>query len=269
MSTLLIFPLIFLCTNAFAPPLIPQCLTASKQTTLHLSSSRSRRQFAKTLLLPLLAPLPSNAEESDLTSSLYNSDGSLRDELKNTVEAQYRLISIPLPPSFKRIEIVDSNLSQTNSPVCATYKLPLKWRDGYIDTNLDTKQDFKATTKISILKPPGDGFTLESLSKASTRGIEKSLGLEPGYLGKPDIIGGKRDEDYFRFDLAVAPLECSSSADNLGLGFCPYNKIVLLNSVVVDGGMYVFALECDREQWKRGNSDLKRVRDSFQVVTEG
>lgn len=78
---------------------------------------------------------------------------------------------------------------------------------------------------------------------------------------------------YYDFDLAVAPESCGSSEENLGLGFCPYDNVVLVSAVVADGGgddkkegdCFVFVLECDKEQWRRGNSDLKRVRTSFRV----
>jgi hypothetical protein len=81
-------------------------------------------------------------------------------------------------------------------------------------------------------------------------------------------MGGKRlSAESQRFDLAVAPKTCpEQSANNLGLGFCPYNKILLLSTTIVTGDTLVtLVVEANDEQWKGSNSDLRRVRDSFQV----
>ena len=40
---------------------------------------------------------------------------------------------------------------------------------------------------------------------------------------------------------------------------------VLFSAAIVSERLYVFQLECDREQWRRSNSDLKLVRQSFTV----
>jgi len=111
-------------------------------------------------------------------------------------------------------------------------------------------------------------YTENTLSNASRVGIAKSLKL-PSVV-KADLISGKKvvkDDDltYYDFDLAVAPATCGQSAENLGLGFCPYDDLFLLSAVVKEGGLYVFVLESNKEQWRRGNADLKRVRESFRV----
>ena len=49
-------------------------------------------------------------------------------------------------------------------------------------------------------------------------------------LAQADLVSGrKRNEEgtvYYDFDLAVAPKTCpDKQAENLGLGFCPYDRI--------------------------------------------
>ena len=59
--------------------------------------------------------------------------------------------------------------------------------------------------------------------------------------------------------------------ENLGLGFCPYDNILLVSATVLnadstDGGtLMVCVVECNKNEWKIGNTDLKRVRSSFIV----
>ena len=123
------------------------------------------------------------------------------------------------------------------------------------------------------------------LDKATTIGVAKALGFStiakgtfPKTLPGADIVSGKKvskpassasDEEekrkYYDFDLAVAPDSCGTSADNLGLGFCPYDTIVLLSATIIDGKMMVFGLTSTKDEWKRANADLKRVRNSFFV----
>ena len=119
---------------------------------------------------------------------------------------------------------------------------------------------------------------VKTLDRASTVGVAKALGIQtlPEYnpsLLKADLISGRRsDRDgttYYEYDLAVAPASCASgSKEDLGLGFCPYDSIVLLGAAVVDGRMYGIMVECDRDEWKKGNADLKRVRSSFRVDSQ-
>jgi hypothetical protein len=45
-----------------------------------------------------------------------------------------------------------------------------------------------------------------------------------------DLVGGKKrltdDVMYYDFDLAIAPKTCQdNAAENLGLGFCPYDRV--------------------------------------------
>jgi hypothetical protein len=86
-----------------------------------------------------------------------------------------------------------------------------------------------------------------------------------------DLVGGKKrltdDVMYYDFDLAIAPKTCQdNAAENLGLGFCPYDRVVIVSSVLVDDTLFAFQLECTKGEWKLFNSDLKRVRQSFTVT---
>ena len=136
-----------------------------------------------------------------------------------------------------------------------------------------------------------------------------------------DLLSARRitkpeDDDvtyiYYCYDLALAPKVCDSTvsktSENLGLGFCPYDRIgrqkflilfllfflhpipfssllfliggkitllscfgsalltkALISAVLLNQYLYVFQLECTKDEWKCCNSDLKRIRDSFRV----
>jgi len=175
----------------------------------------------------------------------------------------------------------------------ASYQIPEKWTAApeYIDTNLSQK---KACDRVVVAQLPGIFKDNKQLDKATTIGVAKALGITtsveqgvfPNGLALADIVNGKKikkavasssssnsDDDeqervYYEFDLAVAPDVCGSSAENLGLGFCPYDTIVLLSATIVDQTMMVCGVTCTKEEWKRSNADLKRVRNSFFVESK-
>ena len=106
-------------------------------------------------------------------------------------------------------------------------------------------------------------------------------GVYPSTLSAADIISGRKVKKpianmesetgsstmrtYYEFDLAVAPDSCGKSAENLGLGFCPYDTIVLLSSTIINEKMMVIGVTCKKEEWQRASADIKRVRESFYV----
>ena len=62
--------------------------------------------------------------------------------------------------------------------------------------------------------------------------IQQTLQLDttryPELLDADLVSASKRsmgDLTYYDFDLAMAPRTCTEGADNLGLGFCPYEQI--------------------------------------------
>lgn len=105
-------------------------------------------------------------------------------------------------------------------------------------------------------------------------------GIFPKTLGIADIVSGRKvmkklsledgekNQKYYEFDLAVAPESCGQSAENLNLGFCPYDTIVLISATIVNEKMMVCAVTSNKEMWMRSNADIKRVRNSFFVEEE-
>ena len=102
-------------------------------------------------------------------------------------------------------------------------------------------------------------------------GIGKALRVTDDLadIRNADLIGGRtsvrNEQKFFEFDMAVAPATCESSKEDLGLGFCPYDTIYLLSATILGDRLYVFALQSDKSEWKRANSDLRRLRSSFSV----
>merc|ERR1712194_18563 len=147
-----------------------------------------------------------------------------------------------------------------------------KWTaDGF-----DKIEKKKAFNSITVFSPP----LPTNLKKSSYIGIPKALQLDtvknPSLL-KADLVSAKKrlvdslddkELEYYDFDLAVAPRTCNQGTEeNLGLGFCPYEDIVILSATTIDDKLYVFQLECNRVQWRSLNSDLKEIRRSFAIQT--
>ena len=225
----------------------------------------------------LLAP-PSTADrgsEEDLTSKLFNADGSIKDAADIEREAKFRTIAFSWDVSDQLSIAVDGENASgtaTGTAVQLSYALPEKWgRSGsalYVD-RLEGA-NVKACNRITIYQAPGKA-DLKRLEKASTTGIAEALDVtaDLAAIKQADLIGGRsavrNGQKFFEFDMAVAPEKCESSQENLGLGFCPYESIYLLSSTILDDRLYVFALQCDKSEWKRANSDLRVVRSSFTV----
>lgn len=255
------------------------------------------------------------ATTSDLTSQLFNPDGSLKDP-NSVVVAQEKEVTLPfsLPPTSSNsvtfnVSTDGSSPSTTSSSdaaatLKATYKLPTKW-------NLDASSSLplyydssegkngKSCNRITIYSVSAPkNLDMSTLEKASKVGVAKSLFMDSipnGYFDqgvlKADLIGGRTsrkpiksasepgqidEQIYYEFDLAFAPLSCpdfmEGNKENLGLGFCPYDNIFLLSATVLpdnnkEGGgtLMVCVVECNKDEWKIANSDLKRVRSSFTV----
>lgn len=171
----------------------------------------------------------------------------------------------------------------------ASYNVPEKWTAApdYLDTLLSSRA--KACDRISVYQVPGTFSDYSTLDKATTVGVAKALGFHtvpvgvlPKTLLSADIVSGRKvskvskntttrqqqeeeEEDkkeeeskrmYYEFDLAVAPDTCGNSAENLGLGFCPYDTIVLLSATIIDKKMMVCAVTCTKEEWKRDRKSV-------------
>ena len=229
----------------------------------------------------LLVPAAASAIEDDLTSKLFNADGSLREDATIQTEARERTLEWKWDVSDQlAVNIDGSNADGTASggAVRLSYNLPEKWeRSSDSDRYMDQSQgsNLPACKRITVYRAPGRA-TVDRLSKATRIGVARALDV-PEYdslqdLQKADIIGGRSrvagddDQKYYEFDLAVAPPNCDMSDDtNLGLGFCPYDSIYLLSATVLEDRLYVICVESDKSEWKRANAELRRVRSSFQV----
>ena len=242
-------------------------------------SLESRRGFlaivgalaAQGILLPTQ---PANAEDGDLTSQLFNPDGSLKEG--EVEEAKFRTVDIAWEGAsggkyFTNTDGKNGAGTENGQGIRLSYKIPEKWEqktEGYFDKSTN---DFAiACQRITVYRAPGS-VSPERLAKAATIGIADALYVTDDLqvLKGADLISGRSrkqgDIKFYDFDMALAPKTCEDSKENLGLGFCPFDTIYLLSATVFEDALYVMALECDKSEWKVANSDLKRVRSSFAV----
>ena len=240
----------------------------------------------------------SGSEDGDLTSRLFNPDGSLRDP-NIIVEAQERTVTMSFPTSVATdvftISTDGSQPSTESKGLQVSYKVPTKWNSDpssqlplYYDSS--EGKNGKSCNRITTYTVTASQLDSKVLEKASKIGVAKSLLMDKlpntyfdrGVM-KADLISGRttrkpiKDGDvideqiYYEFDLAFAPLECPAyeegNKENLGLGFCPYDSIYLVSATVLEseGTLAVGVVECNKDEWKIANSDLKRVRSSFEV----
>mmetsp|Transcript_3838 Transcript_3838/g.8469 ORF Transcript_3838/g.8469 Transcript_3838/m.8469 type:complete len:353 (+) Transcript_3838:112-1170(+) len=249
----------------------------------------------------------------DLTSQLFNPDGSLRDP-NMVVEAKESAVNLPfsIPSTIDGVSInvaTDGAKQSTaeegaSTNLKASYKIPLKWNQDatsqlplYYDSS--EGKNGKSCDRITVYSATAPkGLDMSTLEKASRVGVAKSLFMDQipnkyfdAGVGKADLISGRTvrkpiksleeegeidEQIYYEFDIAFAPLECpdfmEGNKENLGLGFCPYDRIFLIAATVLknnnsdkSGTLMCCVVECDKVEWKMANSDLKRVRSSFTV----
>lgn len=273
-----------------------QPISTRLHNTQENSTGQERRNFLAKMLIAsgsILTPQIAIAEE-DLTSQLFNADGSLKEGAMNglsakELEAKDKAVDVVFPILSNDAAIVSIDgegvLEKSDQNIKAAYNVPEKWTAApdYLDTLLSSRE--RACDRITVYQVPGTFKDFSVLEKATTIGVAKALGFAsvakgvlPKTLPSADIVSGrktaksassKEDETekrkYYEFDMAVAPDTCGSSAENLGLGFCPYDTIVLLSATIVEQKMMVLAVTCTKDEWKRSNADLKRVRNSFYV----
>jgi hypothetical protein len=262
-------------------------LSPTPTTSRHVIGSEittpSRRDLLSLIpssLASVFLFVPDNAAEAedggDLTSQLFNPDGSLKDGVES--ETKFRMVDIAWDVSDDSALNEDGvNLGDTRpgSKIHLSYELPLKWSDGkdgdpvYFDRTEGTNA--KACKRVTVYRASGLA-DVKQLEKATTIGVAKALAVPQSLarLSKADIISGRvstRDsQKYYEFDMAAAPETCGDSNENLGLGFCPYDNIFLLSATIVNDRLYCIVVECDSTRiWKLASSELKRVRSSFAV----
>jgi len=266
-------------------------LSAEKNDERSSDNVSRRSSFSKIASAAYLSTVPSSffvtkaiADDGDLTSQLFNSDGSLKEGSSLATEATFRSVSLTFP------EEEDASVAST-SPFIFTngesklsfpdakytrkvnYQTPTKWTDDSTYKDTTTSVNLSSCNRIIAYQSPTK-ISSSILEKAATIGIAKALQAQSSgamNIENADLVAGKKEEKdgvtYWNFDLAVAPRTCNgeNKKENLGLGFCPYDYIVLFSAAVINERLYVFQLECDRDQWRRSNGDLKRVRQSFTV----
>ncbi|GKY92199.1 hypothetical protein MPSEU_000191100 [Mayamaea pseudoterrestris] len=242
-----------------------------------LEDVRGRREFVSWIsgaAACLLMPLQSRAAEdlvNEASTTLYNPDGSLKQDI--SAEAKFKAVQFDWNPSNDYLVNIDGQNAPGTSngtQLRLSYKIPEKWTKSADSNYYDPSENAKACDRIIIYQAP-DNITMDRLEKASTIGIAKALDVTQDLqsLYSSDLVSGrttKRDgQTYFEFDCAVAPKTCADSKEDLGLGFCPYETIYLLSATQVRDKLYVMAIESNKLEWKRANSDLKRVRSTFRV----
>jgi len=244
-----------------------------RQFFAHIVGTVSAVATAGTLHVSSSLALVGNDNEissSDLTAQLFNEDGSLKQKME--MEPKFRDVQIFWDVSERFMQVVDGENSAEipgASSIRVAYQLPEKWGNGN-NLYIDQSRGAKACNRITVYRAGGNANS-KQLERASTVGIAKSLAVTDNLknINTADLIGGRLritdGQKYYEFDMATAPSTCDSSNENLGLGFCPYESIYLLSSTIFEDRLYVFALECDKSEWKIANSDLRRVRSSFTV----
>lgn len=255
-------------------PTVRQTVFLDRSDTMLQASRREVFSTVGSISSLVLVPVGRASDDGDMTSKMFNADGSLKD---GTVEeAKQRPVEFKWDVAESGCLSVDG-ISTSGAPVGAKvklfYEVPAKWSDGkdgddiYYDRTEGTNA--KACKRITVFQAPGTA-DIQQLQKATTIGVAKSLSVPDNLsrLYEADIISGRvknRDgQTYYEFDMAAAPETCGQSDENLGLGFCPYDNIFLLSATIVDDRLYCIAVECDSTRiWKIASSDLKRVRSSF------
>ena len=153
------------------------------------------------------------SENGDLTTELFNEDGSLRDP-NSVVSAQDKLLNVPfsLTTSANGISmnistdggLASPSTSDAKTTMIASYKLPVKWNQDetsqlplYYDSS--EGKNGPSCNRISIYSVSApSNLDMKTLEKASTIGVGKSLFMDQlpnnyfdkGVL-KADLISGR------------------------------------------------------------------------------
>jgi hypothetical protein len=230
--------------------------------------------------MAFLPTLPATAvaagEEEDLTSKLFNPDGSTKEGVET--QAKFRDVDFSWDVADQlvfRIDGTNQGDTKSGSQIRISYRFPFKWSDGkdgdalYFDRSEGTNG--KPCKRIIVYQAAGKA-DMKRLEKAATAGVAKALDVpdELKLLYNADIISGRvatrNGQTYYEYDMAAAPETCGDSKENLGLGFCPYDNVFLISATILNDRLYVLSTECDSTKlWKKASADLKAVRSSFTV----
>eukprot|EP00537_Pseudo-nitzschia_pungens_P010209 CAMPEP_0172384894 /NCGR_PEP_ID=MMETSP1061-20121228/2590_1 /TAXON_ID=37318 /ORGANISM="Pseudo-nitzschia pungens, Strain cf. pungens" /LENGTH=298 /DNA_ID=CAMNT_0013113675 /DNA_START=189 /DNA_END=1085 /DNA_ORIENTATION=- len=248
--------------------------SASRRDLLSLFVPATLASMA--LLTPNEPAFADSESEGDLTSKMFNADGSLKEGVES--EVKFREVSFKWDASDAFAMNEDgTNVQDTKSgsQYELYYEYPMRWSDGkdgdpiYFDRAEGINK--KAAKRITIFQAPGK-VTPDRLEKATTIGVAKALDApqELSRLYKADVVSGrsvtKGSQKYYEFDMAAAPDTCGDSKENLGLGFCPYDDLFLLSATVMNDRLYCIVVECDSTRvWKQESKELKRIRSTFVI----
>jgi hypothetical protein len=227
--------------------------------------------------MAFLPTLPAMAEEGDLTSTLYNPDGTTKEGVE--VQAKFHDVDFSWDVADQlalRIDGSNQGDTKSGSQIRLSYRFPFKWSDGkdgdelYFDRSEGTNG--KPCKRIIVYQAAGKA-DVKRLEKAAVTGVAKALDVpdELKRLYSADVVSGRvstrNGQTYYEYDMAAAPDTCGNSKENLGLGFCPYDNVFLLSATILNDRLYVFSTECDSTKlWKKASVDLKAARSSFTVV---
>ena len=113
-----------------------------------------------------------------------------------------------------------------------------------------------STISVSVLSAPVPTKDLKGSD------ILKSFNVPTDTAGSYDILSGSGNED--KYLIAFAPKVCDSGGvgAQMGMGFCEYTKVWVTKAK--DGIGWVGS--ASGPEWKVGGTDLKAVRDSFDIA---
>ena len=63
---------------------------------------------------------------------------------------------------------------------------------------------------------------------------------------------------YYQWDLAIPDSNCERS-------ICGYSEVVLVSATISGGGLYVLSMRANKDQWLSEESNIKKLRQSFNV----
>jgi len=181
-------------------------------------------------------------QSEDLTTQLFNADGSLRDTAGVETEAKSRTVTWTWskddnPEAAALVHVDGSNTAATagsggataSTQVSLQYQVPDKWGRGtandddlYLDRRSSPPEP--ACRRITVYRAPGS-VPADRLGKATKLGVAKALEVPDGTalrreLERADLIGGRsrkvplddgENQRYYEFDLALAPKTCDKT----------------------------------------------------------
>ena len=121
---------------------------------------------------------------------------------------------------------------------------------------------------VSVQSAPGSYDGIDEIGDINSIDVQV-LDL-PGDIESADIMyakprynqipGGNRKQAYYQWDLAIPDPTCVKA-------ICPYAEVVLVSATISGGGLYVVSIRANQDEWLAQESNLKKLRDSFTVLS--